>query len=458
MLDGATGEDFCEVKNMSALHIQSKSKIRPLLIAEAANPEWTSVPLVGWNLSRAIMRRTNALLVTQVRNQDALLRAGLIPGQDFIAIDNEKTARLIHRFGELVRGGRNKGWTVVTALSSLAYYSFEREVWRVLGDRLIAGEFDLVHRITPLSPTNQSLIATKLKRHGIPFMLGPLNGGLPWPEGFQDVRGKEREWLSIIRKAYHLLPYYKSTRMNAAAIVAGSRHTMSELPKSCENKTFFIPENAADPERFPFRRRELIDNTLRIAFIGRLVPYKGADMLIEAISRYQGKLNIELLIIGDGPQRPELEDTVRQKKLENAVRFAGWVEQRGLSDVLSSHHVLALPSVREFGGGVVLEAMSMGLVPIVANYGGPSELIDEKSGIAVNFQSRETLIDGFVQVFKFFEREPERVALLSDGAARHVRERYTWEAKAKQINDIYEWILSGHRRPNLTHASDKDIY
>ena len=40
----------------------------------------------------------------------------------------------------------------MTAFSSFAYYSFEREIWRQFGTRIAAGEFDLVHRITPLSP------------------------------------------------------------------------------------------------------------------------------------------------------------------------------------------------------------------------------------------------------------------------------------------------------------------
>ena len=51
---------------------------RPLLMVEAANPEWTSVPLVGWNMARAIAQRTNAHMVTHVRNRDAILRAGLV--------------------------------------------------------------------------------------------------------------------------------------------------------------------------------------------------------------------------------------------------------------------------------------------------------------------------------------------------------------------------------------------
>ncbi len=425
----------------------SGNALRPLLIVEAANPEWTSVPLVGWNLARSIMERTNGLIVTQIRNRDAFLRAGLVQDRDFVTIDNERVAHLLHRLSTYLRGGENKGWTVVTALSSFSYYSFEREVWRLLGGRLKAGEFDLVHRITPLSPTSQSSIATRLSKHKIPFVLGPLNGGLPWPKGFSGVRSREREWLSLFRKLYRLMPSYRATRVRAAALIAGSRHTLSELPESCVKRAFLIPENAVDPARFPFRLRELSGNRLAVAFVGRLVPYKGADILIEAVAAYRGRLDIDVLIVGDGPQRSELEDAVRRKGLGNKVRFAGWVDQKDLAETLSGCHVLALPSVREFGGGVVLEAMSMGLVPIVANYGGPPELLDEQSGISVDFNDRKTLTAGFLAAFEKLEANPNLVAFLSNGAAMRVRKRYTWDVKADEMLQIYKWVVARSSKP-----------
>src|SRR5437868_10857183 len=103
--------------------------MRVLLIAEAANPEWTSVPLVGYNIARAIAKRTDALLVTQVRNRSALLRSGMTEGNEFVAIDNEAVASRLHRLSVALQGGAGKGWTTSTAFSTLSYYSFEQEVW-----------------------------------------------------------------------------------------------------------------------------------------------------------------------------------------------------------------------------------------------------------------------------------------------------------------------------------------
>jgi hypothetical protein len=59
--------------------------MRALLIAEACNPEWVSVPLEGWSHSRAIASIVDAHLVTQVRNRDAIQRAGLTEGNEFTA-------------------------------------------------------------------------------------------------------------------------------------------------------------------------------------------------------------------------------------------------------------------------------------------------------------------------------------------------------------------------------------
>jgi glycosyltransferase involved in cell wall biosynthesis len=416
---------------------------RVLLIAEAANPEWESVPLIGWSLYHALAKLTDVYLVTHVRNREALLRAGVVEGRDFTAIDNEYVVRPIWKLGELVRGGAGKGWTTVTALASLTYYSFELELWRKLKTRIDAREFNLVHRITPLTPTSQSLIAKRLIRKNIPFVLGPLNGGVPWPKNFIDRQHSEREWLSHARGLYKLMPGYRSTRKYSAAIIAGSKYTYEELPTWTKEKSIYLPENGVDIDRFNMPRDRCASIPLRVAFIGRLVPYKGADVLLDAISDFLKQGVLEAHIIGDGPQRPVLEMMVARMGLEKSVQFHGWVAHTEVQAKLRVCDFMVLPSIREFGGAVVIEAMALGLTPIVADYGGPSELVDENTGIRVPFHDKHSLVRGMKRAIGQVIRRPEMLDILGAAGRRKVLEKLTWEAKAKQIFAIYQAVLSG---------------
>ena len=427
---------------------QSRSReYRPLLIAEAANPEWASVPLVGWNLARAIARITKAHLITHVRNRDAILRAGLRETKDFTAIDNERIAAPMYKLSDRLRGGQGKGWTTITAFSSLTYYSFEQEVWRQFGSRIASGEFDIVHRITPLSPTSQSLIAKKLARVGVPFIVGPLNGGVPWPKGFRNRQHAEKEWLSHIRGLYKLMPAYGATRRHAAAILVASRHTLSEMPASTQSKCVLIPENGVDESQITPRRDRSPTLPLKAIFVGRLVPYKGADMLLKAATPFLMRGQLELDMVGDGPQLPELTALAQELKVQHCVRFHGWLSHAQVLEMMSRSDFMALPSVREFGGGVVVEAMARGAVPVAANYAGPSELVDDDTGIRVPFETADSLVEGMRQAIGRLVDKPDALLRMAAAAQDKVRRDLTWQAKAEQIVAVYERILQ--RRPDI---------
>ncbi len=416
---------------------------RVLLIAEAANPEWVSVPLIGWSLARALAEVAEVHVVTQVRNRAAFLRAGMVEGEDFTAIDSEAVARPLWALGKVLRMGEGKGWTALQAVSAAAYPAFERRVWRRFGGEIGRGEWDIVHRITPLSPTIASPIAVKCAAAGVPFVLGPLNGGVPWPRAFRAEMRAEREYLAPLRSAYKALPGRRATLRAAAAILAGSRHTAGEIPAAFQDKVLWLPENAIDPTRFS-RVAEHAPGPLRIAFVGRMVPYKGPDMLIEAARPLLEAGRATLEMIGDGPMLERL-----RARPAPGLTFHGWLAHAQVQDVLARATLMALPSVREFGGGVVLEAMALGVPPLVVDYAGPGELVHEGLGFKLPLDDRA----GIVRALRAeLQRLADAPALLAETGARaraHVEAHFTWAAKARQIGRVYEWVCDGGPRPLL---------
>ena len=121
---------------------KAEPRIRALVIADSCNPEWESIPLVGWSHANALRALADVHIVTRSWNADALTRAGLVEGRDFTAINTEA---LFNPMERLVRriSGPNKGWAMLTALSIPSYLWLEHLLWQRLGADLRAGRFDL---------------------------------------------------------------------------------------------------------------------------------------------------------------------------------------------------------------------------------------------------------------------------------------------------------------------------
>jgi glycosyltransferase involved in cell wall biosynthesis len=144
---------------------------------------------------------------------------------------------------------------------------------------------------------------------------------------------------------------------------------------------------------------------------------------------------------------PRLRAIAERERLADGVRFHGWVEHAQIQRHFAESDLLVFPSIREFGGGVVLEAMATGLVPVVVAYGGPKELVDEGCGFGIPMASRESIISQIRSVLERLVREPHRVDQMSEAAVRRARGLFTWEAKARQVPAVYDCAQPLRRNP-----------
>ena len=137
--------------------------------------------------------------------------------------------------------------------------------------RIIAGEFDIVLRLSPIITVIPSAFPFFLRNCSIPFIIGPINGGLPWPPGFSQA-DNQKAWIDKLRNLYRFLPFARSTYRRAAAIIAGSSQTYSEFAAYSE-KLFFVPENGVSRSLCSGAPRRCEGNSkLELIFVGELSP------------------------------------------------------------------------------------------------------------------------------------------------------------------------------------------
>lgn len=412
------------------------SKMRVLLLAEDCNPDWPSLPIVGYQMVKALSSLVELKLATHVRNRRALEPA--LPGVDITYIDNEYVAAPMFEIAKWVRRGTQANWSAAIAFAYPSAIAFDYEVYRRFKPELAAGEFDLVHRLTPMSP---ALPAPLASWSPVPFVLGPLNGGLEWPPQFRAELKREREGLQALRNAYKLLPYHRSTFRDAAAILASFQHTIADLPPSALPRTIDFPEVGVAPELFqnPGERPERD----RVTFInvGRFVPLKLLDVCIRVFAESALLRKQRLVLVGDGMERPSLERQVKEAGLEDVVEFAGWMKQEDVAARLRDADVFFFPSIRELGGGVVVEAMGAGCVPAVVNYGGPGGLVTPECGASVPLGTKDELVRRFIPVLERYVLDRELRQRHARAAYERAIQHYSWKAKAEKIVEIYEWVL-----------------
>ncbi|MEO1376985.1 MAG: glycosyltransferase family 4 protein [Cyanobacteria bacterium J06635_10] len=418
-------------------------KLKVLLIVEQCNPEWSSVPLEGYRYYEAISKLVDVTLVTHERNEDALNK--IIDRQKVIYIRESSFVKKYHHLVANLTYSGKTNWPLYNALSYLVYAEFNRKVHEQFSTGILKGEYDIVHALTPMMP-RYPVKAVNLCKN-TPFILGPVNGGVPFPKGFQEVAKQEFAQFNFLRAIGRaLIPGYVDTYKKADKVLAGSTYTLNnlqELFSLSDHKISLFYENGISKDFLQTVEKTKSNDKVDLLFVGRLVPYKGADMLIEAISMLPKNIQeqIRLTIVGDGSERANLEAITQKFGLENLVTFTGWIKQQETLEYYKKSDVFCFPSVREFGGAVVLEAMACGLPCIVVNNGGIGEYVTEETGFKIDPDSREYVTQQIANKIGIFVTDKELIEKMSVNSVQRVRE-FEWGYKAQKIVDVYQKMIA----------------
>jgi glycosyltransferase involved in cell wall biosynthesis len=428
------------------------SGLRILLLAPDCNPDSISTPRIGYEHAEALARRHSVTLVLRAKNEEAVRRAE----GPFHAIEGVDSPWLDRLYAWALRRifKYDYGRQSLTAASYPYHVAFEWRAWRLLRNRIISGDFDVVLRILPIVSVLPSPFAFFLRNGPVPFAIGPLNGGLPWPRGFRQLEKQRRTagyWISSLRGLYRYLPFARSTYTKASAIITASSHTYAEFAPFGE-KVFFVPgENGLRSSFFnesppsEKRRRE----KLELIFVGRLIPLKACDIALRAAATLLRAGVAHFTVVGDGPELGRLQELTRFLGVENAVSFSGWLASPETMQRLRDADVLVFPSLREFGGTVVFEALGLGTVPVVADFGGPGDIVNPRVGYKIPLVDEKHMISKIESILKYLAEDRGHLETLRRQAVAYAREYLTWDAKALAVTDILQWTTRRGPKPSL---------
>jgi glycosyltransferase involved in cell wall biosynthesis len=422
------------------------NRLRILLLAPDANPETISANLVGYRHAEALARIHDVTLIARSYNE-AVLRRAQAPFRAIEAISHSWLDRL---FDWSLRWifKYNFNNRALTAFSYPFSIAFEWRAWRRTRSRIIAGEFDIILRLLPVISVLPSPFPFFLRKCSVPFVIGPINGGLPWPQGFSQA-DSQRAWIDALRSLYRFMPFAQSTYRRAAAIIAGSSQTYAEFATYRE-KLFYIPENGVSRSLCSAGlTRSQQNDKLELIFIGGLIPLKACDLALRAAAPLLRADLAHFTVVGDGPERSRLEQLTKSLEIEEAVSFCGMLPHNEAMQRLGSSDVMVFPSVRDFGGGVVFEALAVGAVPIVADYGGPGDIVHPEVGYKVSLTTETEVVTQMEKILTELAHNRDRLERLRLQGMAYARERLTWDAKAQIVTRIMCWILKRGPKPDL---------
>jgi glycosyltransferase involved in cell wall biosynthesis len=422
------------------------SRLRILVLAHGSSPEEVSMPYVTYSHAAALAQLHDVALVVGSATEDPVRRAKA----PFRTIEVVRMPLLERIYAWSLRRifKYNYDTQVLTAFGYPFSIAFEWHAWRQLRRRIVAGEFDVVLRIMPMTPVVPSPFAFFLRKGPVPFVIGPLNGGLPWPPGFRQLEN-QKEWTSNLRNLYRYLPFARSTYRHAAAIIAASSQTCAEFA-GYGDKVFFVPEpgiarslcsgDSRSPE--PGAKLELL-------FVGGLVPRKACDLALRAAAPLLRSDLARFTVVGDGPERTRLEQLARSLGIENTVFFCGWLSHTEVLKHLRSADVFVFPSVRDNGAGVVFEALATGAVPVVVDFGGPGDIVHPKVGYKVPLTNEIDVVAQMEKILTELAHNRDRLEQLRRQGMAYVRECLTWDAKAQSVARVLRWVLRRGPKPDL---------
>lgn len=386
-----------------------------LLQAYACSPYKGGEYAVSWGWVRHLDERLN--------DGDILYVASLTLRKEDVVKYNLKHVVLLE-----IKGLEKYGFL---NYNSIFYRIWQCKAYKELRKKKI--EIDVIH-IYSLSDYRQMGIWYKHKKSFKIF--GPVGGGQVTPKSLKEYDTKQGWIREMINFYINHNPFYINHLNRFNKIYACNYETQRNIPKAV-----VLPDVPLNDRFFNLNIKEKKEKneTIRLLFVGRLINKKGVLLFLDVIEQLDKSMNFSVDIFGDGEQKNILEKSIYEKKLQNVVHMRGSVPYDEIEEAYINSDVFILPSLRESGGSVLVEAMAHKL-PIVALDMAFARILNEKQcGLFIDVnQSKDKIIKDMANLIEQLIREPELRKKYGENGYSYVNKELNWKY---MINEVYgRWI------------------
>ncbi len=182
---------------------------------------------------------------------------------------------------------------------------------------------------------------------------------------------------------------------------------------------------------------ELEDEDVLLVFVGRIVPIKRLDLLLRALARArEADPRLQLMIVGDGEERPQLERQAAELGIAGQVHFLGY--RRELRPVFAAADLAVLSSDNEGTPVSLIEAAAAGLPAVATDVGGVREVVGEDTGILVPPDDAAALAAAIVEM----AGDPERRERYGEAARKHAIDSYGAKRLLTDVDQLYRELIA----------------
>jgi glycosyltransferase involved in cell wall biosynthesis len=406
-----------------------RARKRVLMSAYACEPGKGSEAGVGWNQVTQMARFHEIWVITRESNRKVIETAPAAAPPSvvhWIWFDLPRWARFWKK--------GKRGVHLYYFLWQVGAYLLGKRLHRRVG-------FDLVHHVTFVNYWMPSLLSFL----PVPFVWGPVGGGESFPGSFTrlfSLRGRLHEALrNAARRLGERSPLVRLTARRACIALASTPETGARLAVlGCRRVELFPQIGMTGAEIDAVRPAgSRADGVFRVVSIGELLQLKGFDFGLRAFCLFRAAHpDSEYLLIGEGPERRNLEMLARRLGIAGAVRFEGALTRSEVLERLPLFDVLLHPGFHESGSLVCLEAMTAALPVVCLDLGGPGENVTAETGFRVPAISGQQVVSDMAEALDFLAVNARAARQMGLAGRRRVKEVFCWEAKSDRMAEIYE--------------------